>query len=262
MDYAVISVVALVVSALTLFSGFGLGTLLLPAFVVFFPVSIAVAATAIVHLVNNAFKAVLLGAKAPWRVVALFGIPAAVFAVAGAIVLDKLSGMRPIASYELGPLEGHVTAVKIVVAVLIAVFSLFEFVPRLQQVSFDRRLISLGGVLSGFFGGLSGHQGALRSAFLMRAGLDKDGFIATSAVTAVVVDVSRLIVYGLTVFSKHFATVAGSRAVGLVVAGTVAALVGALLGVRFMKKVTMGAVQAAVGVLLLLTALALAAGII
>jgi hypothetical protein len=35
-------------SGLTLFSGFGLGTVLMPAFAVFFPVPTAIAATAVV----------------------------------------------------------------------------------------------------------------------------------------------------------------------------------------------------------------------
>ena len=47
---------AFVVAGLTLFSGFGLGAVLMPAFAVFFPVEVAVAATAVVHLANNIFK--------------------------------------------------------------------------------------------------------------------------------------------------------------------------------------------------------------
>ncbi|MCX5769140.1 MAG: sulfite exporter TauE/SafE family protein, partial [Candidatus Hydrogenedentes bacterium] len=43
MAYAVIILVSLAVSALTLFSSFGLGTLLLPAFALFFAVPVAVA---------------------------------------------------------------------------------------------------------------------------------------------------------------------------------------------------------------------------
>ena len=47
MSYLVVSVAALVVAALTLFSGFGLGTLLMPVFAVFFPVETAVAANVV-----------------------------------------------------------------------------------------------------------------------------------------------------------------------------------------------------------------------
>ncbi|MEO8167675.1 MAG: sulfite exporter TauE/SafE family protein, partial [bacterium] len=56
MEYAVVSIVALLASGLTLFSGFGLGTLLLPAFLLFFPTELAIAMTAIVHFLNNIFK--------------------------------------------------------------------------------------------------------------------------------------------------------------------------------------------------------------
>ena len=76
MVYLVICTVALFVSALTLFSGFGLGTLLMPAFSIFFPVEVAVAITAIVHLANNIFKLALVGRKADIRIVLKFALPA------------------------------------------------------------------------------------------------------------------------------------------------------------------------------------------
>ncbi|TMA50932.1 MAG: sulfite exporter TauE/SafE family protein, partial [Deltaproteobacteria bacterium] len=68
MQYALVAGVALFVSALTLFSGFGLGKLLMPAFALFLPVPVAVSATAVVHFANNLFKLVLVGRKADWTV--------------------------------------------------------------------------------------------------------------------------------------------------------------------------------------------------
>ena len=44
-EYRLLCLVALLVAGLTLFSDFGLGTLLMPAFALFFPVPVAVAAT-------------------------------------------------------------------------------------------------------------------------------------------------------------------------------------------------------------------------
>lgn len=64
LSYIIICIVAIIVSALTLFSGFGLGTVLMPAFALFFPLPVAIAATAVVHLANNIFKAILVGKKA------------------------------------------------------------------------------------------------------------------------------------------------------------------------------------------------------
>ena len=66
MEYVLIPMVALLASGLTLFSGFGLGTLLMPAFALFFSVDVAIAMTAIVHFMNNMFKLALLGRKAEW----------------------------------------------------------------------------------------------------------------------------------------------------------------------------------------------------
>lgn len=66
MDYALIAATAFVASGLTLFSGFGLGTVLLPAFALFLPVPAAIAATAVVHLLNNLFKGGLVGRNADW----------------------------------------------------------------------------------------------------------------------------------------------------------------------------------------------------
>jgi len=262
MDYVVICTVALVVSALTLFSGFGLGTLLMPAFAFFFPINVAVAATAVVHLANNLFKVVLVGKHASMKVVIRFAVPAAIFAALGAFLLGYLSEMEPLVRYTLGSRTFEVTAVKLIIALLIAAFSLIDLLPGFQNLAFDQKYIPVGGILSGFFGGLSGLQGALRSAFLVRSGLDKEQFIGTGVVSAVVVDVSRLLIYGVTFFSKHFATLGGHGETGLILAGIFAAGLGSFIGVRLVKKVTIGTLQRIVGGLLLALSIALALGFI
>ena len=262
MEYAVICTVAIVVSALTLFSGFGLGTLLMPAFALFFPVTVAVAATAVVHLVNNLFKLLLVGKHANKRVVIRFAVPAAVFAALGAFVLGYMSGMEPLVRYAVGGRSFEITAAKVVIAALIAVFSILDLLPRFENLAFDQKYIPLGGMLSGFFGGLSGLQGALRSAFLLRAGLDKDQFIATGVVSAVIVDVSRLAIYGMTFFSKHFTTLGEHGESGLIIAGILCAWSGSFIGVRLLKKITIKTLQLIVGAMLLLLSVALALGIV
>src|SRR5690606_7257660 len=90
MDYMLIGLVAFLASGLTLYSGFGLGTLLLPAFALFLPAPAAVAATAVVHLLNNLFKAALVGRQAHWATVLRFGIPAIPAAIFGGWLLGRL----------------------------------------------------------------------------------------------------------------------------------------------------------------------------
>ena len=174
-SYLVICLVAFLASGLTFFSGFGLGTLLLPAFAFFFPVELAVSLTAVVHFLNGLFKLALVGRWAVWPVVFRFALPASAAAFAGAWLLARLSGFPPVLGYSAFGIQLYVTPVKLAVGCALLVFASFELSARFQQLSFSPRYLAVGGLLSGFFGGLSGTQGALRSAFLVRAGLSKEG---------------------------------------------------------------------------------------
>ena len=262
MSYLIICTVALLVSALTLFSGFGLGTLLMPAFALFFPIELAVAATAIVHLANNMFKVALVGRKADMSVVFKFAMPAVFSAMAGALLLNYVATIQPIALYTLGERICIITPVELIIAALIMLFAILEFIPGYKKLSFDPKFIPLGGVLSGFFGGLSGHQGALRTAFLIRLGLQKEAFIGSMVVSAVIVDVSRLIIYSSTFFVWDLEMLKAQGGIGLILAGCLAAFVGAFIGSRLLKKITMRAIQTIVGIMLFLLAIALGAGLI
>jgi hypothetical protein len=262
MSYLVICIVAFLVSGLTLFSGFGLGTLLMPAFALFFPIELAVAATAIVHLANNIFKLGLVGRRADLGVVFRFALPAAVLAMVGALLLNYFATVHPIGQYALGGRTFTITPVKVIIAVLIMSFAFVELNARFNKLAFNPKFIPLGGAISGFFGGLSGHQGALRTAFLIRAGLQKEAFIGTVVLSAIAVDISRLMVYGTTFFSRNFEILRDKGGLELVIAGTLAAFFGAFIGSRLIEKVTMRAIQSTVGVMLLMLAIALGAGLV
>ncbi len=263
LPHLVVGVTALAVSALTLFSGFGLGTLLLPAFALFFPIEVAVAATGVVHLANNLFKVALLGRRADWRVVARFALPGALASMAGAWLLTALADLPALAMYTVGRSTFQVSPVKLVLGVLIAAFALLELAPKLEaRIRLERKHLPLGGALSGLFGGLSGHQGALRSAVLLRCGLGKEVFIATGVVCAVIVDIFRLGMYGLAFHAGHFRAIEVAGGASMVATATLAAFAGAFVGTRLMKKVTMRFVQAVVGAMLLLVAAGLTAGIL
>lgn len=61
MEIIIISLIAFLVAILTFFSGFGLGTILTPVFMFFFPVELSIALTGVVHFFNNIFKIILVG---------------------------------------------------------------------------------------------------------------------------------------------------------------------------------------------------------
>jgi hypothetical protein len=69
------------------------------------------------------------------------------------------------------------------------------------------KYLPLGWLLSGFVGGLSGHQGALRSAFLIKADLREEIFIRTGTVSAVIADIIRLGVHGADFYTARFVSI-------------------------------------------------------
>lgn len=257
MEYIIISVAAFLTSGLTLFSGFGLGTLLMPVFAIFFPIHIAVGMTAIVHFANNIFKLALVGRNADKSTVIRFGMPAILSAFVGAFLLRWLSDLQPLYSYSLLENNFQIMPVKIIIAILMLVFALFELVPKFEKLSFPKKYLPLGGVLSGFFGGLSGHQGALRSAFLIKTGLSKESFIGTGVVIACLIDVTRLSVY-----SNHFAISGIEENSILLIIATLSAFLGAFIGNRLIKKITLSTVKIIVAIMLLLIAIGLGTGLI
>lgn len=253
----ILCVAALVTSLLTFFSGFGLGTILMPVFAVFFPVDIAIALTGVVHFLNNLFKLSLVGLRADKLVVLRFGIPAFIAALAGAWLLLQISDLQPIYQYTFRNNVYSITPVKLIISVLLMFFALIEVIPYFKNLQFEKDKLIPGGLLSGFFGGLSGHQGALRSAFLIKSNLSKEAFIATGIVIACMVDFSRLGVY-LTGFSKSGL----HENLTLMIAATLSAFMGAFLGSRLLKKITLKSVQSIVTIMLFILSIVLGLGIV
>lgn len=260
-ELTLVAVVALGASALTLFSGFGLGTLLMPVLALLFPVSVAVAATAVVHLCNNLFKLALVGRHASLSVVLRFGVTAAVGAFLGAWLLLGISEAPAIWRYEVFGQEQTVEAVKLTIGLLIILFAGLELSHRFSRLSVPTRFLPLGGLLSGFFGGLSGNQGALRAAFLIRAGLDKTAFVGTSVVCSVIVDTLRIAVYGFA-FLGSTTIMLDPYLQRTVLVAIVAAFSGAFIGVRLLQKVTLRFVQLTVAWLMMLIGAGLATGLL
>ncbi len=257
MELLIVCVASLLASALTLFSGFGLGTLLMPVVALFFPLELAIAMTAIVHLANNVFKTGLLGRKANSSVLLRFGLPAIAAAVVGAALLTYLGEVKPIYEYHAFGSARQVSALKLVIGVLIISFVSVEFSPTFSKIALDRRWLPLGGLISGFFGGLSGHQGAFRSMFLIKVGLEKEAFVATGIVLAVMVDLSRMTVYGADI-SAHGEAIAWR----LVIGASLFAFAGAYIGGKMLKKVTLRSIQLMVSALLIVVGCGLISGVL
>ncbi len=257
MEIFVISVTAFIVAILTFFSGFGLGTILTPVFMIFFPVDLAIGLTGIVHFFNNIFKLILVGRKADKEVLLRFGIPAVIAAIVGSWLLVNITDLKPLFTYEAFGKSIEVFPVKFIISVLLILFASMDLIPYFSKLQFGKDKLPIGGALSGFFGGLSGNQGALRSAFLIKAGLSKEAFVATAVVVSTFVDFTRLSIYA-TRFTKAGLT----DNLTLVVCATLSAIVGAYIGNKLLKKVTLKFLQVTVAIMLIIISLALGAGLI
>ena len=133
--------------AVPLFSGFGLGTLLLPAFALFFPVEVAVGATAVVHLANNLFKLTLVGRHADRASVIAFGGAALIGAMLGALLLGRLTGLPDLLEYNLGGRTFSMTWARSLVGALILIFAVLELAPAAERLAFPRRFLPVGGLV-------------------------------------------------------------------------------------------------------------------
>lgn len=260
--YLVVCTAAFLTAGITLFSGFGLGTILMPVFALFFPVEVAVAATAVVHFAHNAFRITLVGGHADKALILRFGVPSIVAALLGAATLAVVARFETIAAYTIGPVEAEITPLKLVIAVLMFGFAMFELLPRLRALRFGRSHLVAGGLLSGFFGGFSGHQGALRAAFLAKVGTSTESFVGTNAVLGFLVDASRLAAYAVMFLVADRQNPIRAEEWPLILAGIVAAFAGVMLGKRYVRQIRMHTIQTLTGILLLLIAGALGAGVV
>ncbi|MBP7184289.1 MAG: sulfite exporter TauE/SafE family protein [Saprospiraceae bacterium] len=257
-EYILVIAVSFLASCFTFFSGFGLGTLLTPVFLLFFPVSIAIGMTGIVHFCNNIFKLTLIGKYADKEVVIKFGIPSIIGAILGAFLLLKLTNIAPLYSYDFFHLHANISLLKIIIGIAIIIFTIIDLLPTQFDFTNKPYSFTIGGFLSGFFGGLSGNQGALRSMFLIKTLNQKEVYIATGIVIACLVDVTRIGLY-----SKFFINNTWEpRTINMLICAIIAALSGAILGNKLLHKIKLKFVQNIVTIGLILIAIGLISGII
>jgi uncharacterized membrane protein YfcA len=191
----IILFVAFTGAALSFFTGFGFGTILLPTMALFFDLTTAIMMTAFVHFLNTIYKLFLVGKYAHWPTVISFGVPSAIGAIAGALLLSALTSYFTPFQYSFMGIAGETSGLNIIMGILLITFSLFEYFNFLEKNMSGNKSLWVGGLLSGFFGGVSGQQGALRSAFLLHQFKDKHVFMGTRTVLAAIVDAVRITTY-------------------------------------------------------------------
>lgn len=179
--YYIFYLLALLAEILGTISGFGSSILFVPIASLFFDFKIILGITAVFHVFSNLSKIVLFRKGINKQIVVKLGIPAVVFVILGAV----LSNYLPQQEMEL------------VLSIFLLLVSVYIVLYSQKQLQQNNRNLILGGAASGFVAGLIGTGGAIRGIVLAAFNLEKELFIATSALIDLGVDSSRAIVYYL-----------------------------------------------------------------
>ena len=210
MFLAAVLIVGVLSGATASVVGFGIGSLMTPLLAIRFGTTTAVALVTLPHAVATAVRCWRLRAHVDRRVLLRFGLLSAIGALSGALTYTRLG-------------TGALTRVLGGLLILTAVAQLTGWASRWQPHGFAVALFGFG---SGFFGGVAGNQGGLRSAALTAFGLSPLGFVATATATGLLVDAARTPVY-----VWHSGSVLLTLWVPILVA-TAGVLVGTVVGER------------------------------
>ena len=250
-----IFLISLTTAVLTYYSGFGLGTLLLPTLSIFLPLEWAITSTAIVHLINNLIKLTLNYQNTHWKIALTFITTAMPFAFIGSQLFSWLLIAPQTIDFSLVGCTFQTLPYKIFMGLLMILFAIAEWFPENKKPTFTSKWLLIGGALSGFFGGLSGHQGALRSAFFIRTTMNKKQIIATGIIVACCIDVTRLLIYPI----DWHTMIEGPYTTWLWMAMGGAAL-GTIAGQFFIEKITIQSLKHIIAISLLIMGCAMILG--
>lgn len=166
-------------AALTVPAGFGLSTMLTPIVLMLMTPHEAVAVVAVVHGAHNAGKSWILWENIDFQAFKRYGIWLILGAIMGAILQNQVPQK---------PLLG-------IMGVFLIILPLLSLSKSWKDYKISEQNDRIGGFGSGFMGGLSGHQGALRAMFLTNKLPDKMTYAATASIFALCVDLSRIPIY-------------------------------------------------------------------
>ena len=174
-----IAILTLIASAVGTLTGFGTSTILIPILLIFLPHIEVIFLVAIIHWFGNIWKVLLFRKGFNLRLFILFGVVGLITSYIGALI-------------SLGSNEEIFLRVLGIFLVIYSFFLIFKSYFKIPAVNVSALS---GGALSGFFAGMFGIGGAIRSMFLLAFNLPKEVYIGTAGAIGLLVDSTRIITY-------------------------------------------------------------------
>ena len=211
-------------------AGFGIGSLLMPAIAVTSGAKLAVAAVSIPHIIGTSIRFWRFRREVDWQIVRSFGITSAAGGLTGAL-LNAWATTR---------------ALELVFGSLLVLAGASQITGYAKRWRLRGGLAWLGGALSGFFGGLVGNQGGIRTAAMLGFDVDKRKFVATTTAVALMIDLARVPVY-LAVETAELLNIWP-----IIALAAIGVVLGTLFGEKLLARVPEAKFRVVVGILLLL----------
>lgn len=166
--------------------GFGSSVFFVPVANFYFDFQTVLGITALFHVASNLSKIAMFKKGLDKRLIIYIGVPAVIFVIIGGVIAKYLN------EYLL----------EIILGIFLIGLSLLFLIKKGLIIKPNKREAILGGTFSGLFAGVLGTGGAIRGLTMAAFNLEKNAFIATSAIIDFFVDFSRSVVYFFNGFIK------------------------------------------------------------
>lgn len=170
---------ALIAEIIGTIGGFGSSVFFVPLSSFYFDFYSVLGLTAIFHLSSNISKIFLFRQGLDKRLLLSIGLPSVAFAILGGFISKYLNG----------------AVLEIILGLFLIGLSLLFLIKTEIVILPNRKNAFIGGSMSGFSAGLLGTGGAIRGLTMAAFNLEKNAFVATSAVIDLMIDLSRSVVY-------------------------------------------------------------------
>jgi len=160
-------------------SGFGVSTIMTPILIFFLPFPETILLVCIIHWFHDVWKMGFFWRGIDWKLFMYFGVPTIVATFLGALLVSK----------EQSDLLSALLGLFLIGSVVI-----MYLMPYLK-IQYNWISSTIGGLLSGFFAGIFGIRGAVRSVFLAAFDLRKATFIGTTGAISLLLDSTRFVTY-------------------------------------------------------------------